>query len=136
MRAQRLKNLVWKGLSLALLVLLGGIAMGAALAVYDLDRFSPIPSAIMLIFPLAVGVLIGILTGSLAQALGVFFFMIVVYAAADSLILTFPELIHARLGTEITLQLSVVRALTGGIIFILPLTLIGIILGKIIARGD
>jgi hypothetical protein len=33
-------------------------------------------------------------------------------------------------------QVSVVQALTSGIIYILPLTLIGIILGKIISRGD
>ncbi|MCR4404901.1 MAG: hypothetical protein NUW06_06490 [Candidatus Acetothermia bacterium] len=136
MRAQRLKTLAWKGTSLTLLILLGGMAMGAALAVYDLNRFSPIPSTIMLIFPFVVGMIIGVLTTSFAQALGVFFFTVLVYALADFLVLTFPEMIHAHLGREITMQVSVVKALTGGIIFVLPLTLIGIILGKLVSRGD
>lgn len=134
MRARRIKPL--KILSLALLVLLGGIAMGTALAVYDLNRFSPIPSSIMLIFPLLVGVIIGILTSTLGQALGVFLLAVLVYALADSLALSFPEFIHTHLGTEITVQVSVVHALTSGIIYILPLALIGIMLGKIISRGD
>jgi len=123
-------------LNLTLLILLGGIAMGAALAVYDLDKFSPIPSAVMLVFPLLIGVLIGILTRSLGQALGVFLLTILVYALADFLALSLPEFLHAHLGREIAMQVSVVQALTNGIIYILPLAIIGIILGKIISRGD
>jgi len=123
-------------LRLALLVLLGGIAMGAALAVYDLNRFSPIPSSIMLIFPLLVGVLMGILTTSFPQALGVFLLTLLVFALADFFALSLPEFIHAHLGREIAMQVSVAHALADGFIYILPLTLIGIILGKIIARGD
>lgn len=134
MRARRIKPL--RVLSLILLTLLGGIAMGAALAVYDLNKFAPIPSAIMLVFPLLVGVLIGILTPTFGQALGVFILTILVYALADFLALSLPEMIHAHLGMEITMQVSVVQALTNGILYILPLAIIGIILGKIISRGD
>jgi len=110
--------------------------MGAALAVYDLNKFSPIPSAVMLIFPLLVGVIIGILTTSFPQALGVFLLTLLVFALADSFALSLPEFIHVHLGRGIAMQVSVAHALTDGIIFILPLTIIGIILGKIIARGD
>lgn len=135
MRARRASK-SWRVISLVLLVLLGGIAMGAALAVYDLSKFSPIPSSVMLLVPLLVGVIMGILTRSFAQALGAFLLTILVFALAESLALVLPELLHAHLGKEIALQVSVVRALTSGIIYILPLALIGIILGKIIARGD
>ena len=134
MKVQRIK--ASRVFSWILLVLLGGIAMGAALTVYDLNRFSPIPSTVMLLVPLLIGVIIGILTPSFAQALGVFLLAILVFALAESLALSLPEFVHIHLGREITMQVSVVQALTSGILYILPLTLVGIILGKIISRGD
>jgi hypothetical protein len=135
-RAQKVKDVGLKVISLGLLTILGGVATGTALAVYDLNRFSPIPSTALLIFPFIVGMIIGILTTGFSQALVVFLLTLLVYALTSFFTLSLPELIHAHLGREITMQLSVVHALANGIIYILPLTIIGIILGKIISRGD
>ncbi|MFQ6090407.1 MAG: hypothetical protein ACE5LD_03110 [Candidatus Bipolaricaulia bacterium] len=95
MKERRARSKALRVLSLTLLVLLGGLAMGAALAVYDLNRFSPIPSSLMLLVPLLIGVIIGILTPSFAQALGSFLLAIFVFALAESLALVLPELLHA-----------------------------------------
>lgn len=132
----KIKSIVPRILRLALLTLLGGIAIGTALAVYDLSKFSPIPSTVMLIFPFVVGVIIGILTTSLNQALVVLLLTLLVYAFTSFFALSLPEFIHAHLGREIMMQLSVVHALGNGIIYVLPLTIIGIILGKFISRSD
>ncbi|GEM_PF-1954442 len=123
-------------LGLAAMILLSGTSLGASMAVHSLSRFAPIPSGLMLVFPLLVGLALGVLTRGLAQALGAFLLVIGVYFAADFLALSLPELIYAHLGREIVTQLSVARALVDGFIYVLPLTLIGLLVGKLVIKGD
>ncbi len=123
-------------LSFALVALLSGIALGAATAVFDLNKFAPIPANLMLLFPFLIGIAIGTLTRSFAQALGAFLVALLVYALVDVLALVTPELIHAHLGRGVVTQSSVARALLNGIIYVLPLTIVGLLIGKIITRGD
>lgn len=123
-------------LGLSLVILLSGISLGASMAVHTLSRFAPIPAGLMLAFPLLVGVVLGLLTRGLAQALGVSLLVIGVYFAANSLALILPELIHAHLGREIVTQLSVAQALVDGFIYVLPLMLIGLLGGKLLIKGD
>lgn len=90
----------------------------------------------MLLFPVLIGIAIGILTRSFAQALGAFLLALVVYSLVDVLALVTPELIHTHLGRGIVTQSSVARALLNGIVYVLPLTIVGLLIGKVITRGD
>jgi len=122
--------------SFIFLVLISGIALGAATAVFDLNKFAPLPANLMLLFPFLIGTALGILTRSFAQALGAFLSSLIIYALVDVLILATPELIYTHLGRGVVTQTSVARALLDGIIYVLPLTIIGLLVGKLIARGD
>lgn len=118
---------------LALLSLLGGIALGTSLAMYDLDVFSPLPGPITFLTPLIVGVSIGALAPTLQRALIVMFVAIIIYGAVDIFSLSYPE--FGRLG-ELGIEFSALKAVLNGFVYVIPLTLIGLILGKSLFGGD
>jgi len=118
------------------LSLLMGFTAGAGLAIYHLGEFSNVPSVVALLLPLLAGGFIGALTPQLNQALGAFLLVIIISALVSAFMLAYPEFRVDRLGIGIALELSVINSLKNVILFALPLTLVGLILGKFLSRSE
>lgn len=121
-------------IELGLMSVLGGLAAGAAFTVYDLSEFSPLPGFLSFLIPLIVGISIGALTRSLGQALLTVIFISLLGIGVMMAALLYPELRSDYLGLEIVGAFSLRKAVISGGIFIFPLTLIGVLLGKLLFR--
>jgi len=131
---KRVKNILSEFLELIVLILLGGITLGAAFAIYDLTEFSPIPSAISFIIALIVGATIGMLTRGLERALIVTILVTLVGGVVIVYALSYPELREAYVGTEVITALSTRKAVINVFFYVFPLTLVGIFIGKFFAE--
>ncbi len=117
--------------------LLVGLVAGLAMATQALPLFSPVPEALLFGSVLLAGVGMGSLVRNLAQVLlavivTVFVSMVMITAA-----LVYPELgAEAALGVEAALAGTLRRAVISSFFFVLPLTLIGALLGRFFSRHD
>ena len=116
------------------MILLSSVASGAAFTVYDLSEFSPLPGFLPFLIPLIAGASMGMLTRSLGQALLAVLLVsllgigVVVYA------LSYPELRSDHLGLEIVASISLRKAIISGFFYVFPLTLVGLLIGKLVFR--
>lgn len=116
------------------LALLMGFIVGAALAISDLKEFSLVPSILPFLLAVLAGGFIGALTSELSQALVTLLLVLLISPVVSVLALTYPELRVDRLGLEIALELSIVKSLQN-VVVTAPLIIVGLLLGKFLARS-
>jgi len=121
-------------IELGLMILLSSLASGAAFSIYDLSEFSPLPGFLSFLVPLIAGASIGALTRSLGQALLVVLLVSLLGIGVIVYALSYPELRSDHLGLEIVASISLRNAIISGFFYILPLTLIGVLIGKLMFR--
>jgi hypothetical protein len=114
--------------------LVAGIVLGTGVTLANLSEFTLLPETVAWLFPVAAGMLIGLLIPELGRALGTLLLMVPIGAAVSLGALIYPEYAVGRLGAEIALELSLVPALRG-VLLSLPLSIAGLLLGKILTRG-
>jgi len=119
-----------------ILSLLMGFTSGAGLAIYHLGEFSHLPSIVALLLPFLAGGFIGVLIPQLNQALGAFLLVIFISATVSTILLAYPEFQVNRLGMGIALELSITNSLKNVILYAIPLTLVGLIVGKFLTRSE
>lgn len=116
------------------MILLSSLASGAAFSIYDLSEFSPLPGFSSFLIPLIVGASMGVLTRSLGQALLAVLLVSLLGIGVIVYALSYPELRSDQLGIEIVASISLRKAIISGFFYMLPLTLIGVLLGKLLFR--
>lgn len=121
-------------IKLGLLITLSSLVAGAAFAVYELGEFSPLPGFVSFLVPLIAGASIGALIRSLGQALLAVILISLLGIGVMMSALLYPELRGDYLGIEIVGAFSLRKAIISGFFFIFPLTLIGILVGKLLFR--
>lgn len=119
---------------LVLLVsLLGGIILGAGISLSLLGDFSSMPGAFGMIMAVVTGAFIGMLIPHFHQGLVSVLLVALIGAGVSSLALAYPEFEVNRLGLDLALELSVLRSVTHSFLA-LPFLLIGLLIGKLLAR--
>ncbi len=121
-------------IELGLIILLSSLASGAAFAIHELSEFSPLPGFVSFLIPLIAGASIGVLTRSLGQALLAVLLVSLLGIGVIVYALSYPELKSNYLGIEIVASISLRKAIISGFFYMLPLTLIGVLIGKLLFR--
>lgn len=132
MTRDKLGNVV-RVLTLSVLM---GFVIGAGSAMTDLSDFSRVPVIVFYVFPVLAGILVGALTQHLGQAIGTLLLVLTFSALVDAMALAYPELRVERLGREVALELSAAKALLSLVVVSTPLALVGLLMSKLIGRGD
>lgn len=114
-----------------------GLVAGLAMATQSLRIFSPVPGPILFGAVLLAGVGLGSLVRSLAQVLLAVIVTVVVSMIVMASALVYPEMgPEAALGVEAALTSALRIAVISGFFFVLPLTLIGAMFGRLFSRHE
>lgn len=116
---------------------LTGLASGLALATREMTRFSPVsdPWGFGIIFLAGIG--LGALSRNFARLLIAILLVLLVAGTIMTLALIYPEMDpEALLGVGAAFSMALRKAVVNIFFFVLPLTLIGAMLGRIFSRHD
>jgi hypothetical protein len=127
-------NRLFRAAELIGAALLSGLVLGTGVTLANLSEFSLLPDWLAWLFPILAGTLLGLLVPELSRALGALLLMLPIGAAVSLGALVYPEHAVGRLGADIAFELSLVPALRG-VLLSAPLSLAGLLLGKVLARG-
>ncbi len=116
------------------LSMLMGLTVGVGLMLTELHPYATVPIWVGYVLIVVAGLMTGLLVSDLSRALGTYLLILIVGGAVSILALAYPELQMDRLGTQVALDLSIINTMKKLVLLALPLTLLGLILGKFIAR--
>ncbi|MCS6937388.1 MAG: hypothetical protein NZ610_06855 [Candidatus Bipolaricaulota bacterium] len=112
-----------------------GIVAGLAMATQSLPLFAPVPGWMLLGSVVVAGVGMGSLFKNLTQVLLAVILTVIVSVMVTTLALVYPEMgPEALLGVEAALAGAFRKALINGFFLVLPLTLIGALVGRFFSR--
>ncbi|MCS6903244.1 MAG: hypothetical protein NZO41_03075 [Candidatus Bipolaricaulota bacterium] len=112
-----------------------GIIAGLAMATQALPLFAPVPALVLVGSVFLAGLGMGSLFKNLTQVLLAVIFTVIVSVLVMTLALVYPEMgPEALLGVEAALAGAFRKAILSGFFFVLPLTLIGALLGRLFSR--
>ncbi len=122
--------------SVLLISVLMGFTLGVAVVLSNLSEFAGVPiPMVSLALALLAGGFVGALSPRFSWALAASLLVFLVGAAVSTYALTYPEVLVDRLGVEIALDLALVPALRQSFFFF-PLIILGILLGRVLARNE
>lgn len=116
------------------LSMLMGLTVGVGLMLTELHPYANVPIWVGYVLIVVAGLMTGLLVSDLSRALGTYLLILIVGGAVSILALAYPELQMDRLGTQVALDLSIINTMKKLVLLALPLTLLGLILGKFVSR--
>lgn len=112
-----------------------GLVAGLAMATQALPLFSPVPGVVLLGSVFLAGLGMGSLMRDLAQVLLAVIVTVLLSMVVMTLALVYPEMgPEAALGVEAALSGALQKAVISGFLFVLPLTLVGALVGRLFSR--
>lgn len=112
-----------------------GLIAGLAMATQALPLFSPVPGLVLLASVFLAGLAMSSLVRHLTQVLLVVILAVIVSVIVMTVALVYPEMgPEALLGVEAALAGAFRKAIISGFFFVLPLTLIGALAGRLFSR--
>jgi len=115
--------------------LLCGFLLGAGIALAKLSVFSSLPGFSVYLIAVISGAFIGLLIRQLSHGLVTLLLITLLGALLGTLALAYPEFEARRLGVELGVEFSAVKALTAAL-FSMPFLVGGLFVGKFLSRHD